>query len=95
MIEEFTTGMDFEAFREDPKTVAAVERKLLVISEAAIRLGEDAMVLCPGLPWGKIRGTGNWLRHQYDRVDIEIVWRTVTEELPPLKAAVSRALGGV
>ena len=34
LIERFTAGMDFEAFREDPKTVAAVERKLLVISEA-------------------------------------------------------------
>ncbi len=31
MIEYFTSGMDFDAFREDPKTVAAVERKLLVI----------------------------------------------------------------
>lgn len=39
LIEEFTVGMDFAAFREDPKTIAAVERKLLVISEAAIRLG--------------------------------------------------------
>jgi uncharacterized protein with HEPN domain len=44
MIERFTEGMDFEAFREDPKTVAAVERKLLVISEAAIRLGEQGPV---------------------------------------------------
>ena len=34
LIEQFTARMDFEAFREDPKTVAAVERKLLVISEA-------------------------------------------------------------
>ena len=89
MIEQFTQGMDSEAFREDPKTVAAVERKLLVISEAAIRLGETAEIVCPGPPWGKIRGTGNWLRHQYDRVDIEIVWRTVSEELPPLKSGYS------
>jgi len=35
MIEKFTAGMDLEAFREDPKTIAAVERKLQVISEAA------------------------------------------------------------
>ncbi len=42
MIESFTAGMDFDAFREDPKTVAAVERKLQIISEAAIRPGEDA-----------------------------------------------------
>ena len=56
MIEGFTFGMDSEAFREDPKTVAAVERKLLLFSEAAVRLGEDAERLCPGLPWHNIRG---------------------------------------
>jgi uncharacterized protein with HEPN domain len=42
MIQEFTHGMDFEAFRQDPKTIAAVERKLQIISEAAIRLGDEA-----------------------------------------------------
>ena len=39
MIESFTAGMDLDEFCDDPKTVAAVERKLQVISEAAIRLG--------------------------------------------------------
>ena len=67
MIIQFVHGMDLEAFREDPKTVAAVERKLLLISEAAMRLGEDAERLCPGLGWRNIRGIGNWLRHRYDR----------------------------
>jgi hypothetical protein len=39
-IEAFTQGMSFEHFRTDPKTIAAVERKLLTISEAAAkRLG--------------------------------------------------------
>jgi len=91
-IEQFTRDMDFDAFREDPKTIAAVERKLQVISEAAVRLGEQAERLCPGLPWHNIRGIGNWLRHQYDRVDIETVWNTVMGDLPPLKVAVNRAL---
>lgn len=69
--------MDFDAFRADPKTVAAVERKLLVISEAASRLSEQAEMLCPGLAWRDIRGIGNWLRHQYDRVDLATIWQTV------------------
>jgi uncharacterized protein with HEPN domain len=34
--------MDFESFRQDHRTIAAVERKLLTISEAAVRLGEQA-----------------------------------------------------
>jgi len=91
-IEQFTQDMDLDSFRQDPKTIAAVERKLQVISEAAVRLGERAEALCPGLPWRDIRGIGNWLRHQYDRVDIETIWNTVTKDLPPLKAAVHRAL---
>jgi len=41
------------------------------ISEAAARLGEDAEKLCPGAPWRDIRGIWNWLRHQYDRIDLE------------------------
>jgi uncharacterized protein with HEPN domain len=92
MIVQFVRGMDLDAFREDPKTVAAVERKLLLVSEAAIRLGDDADRLCPGLPWHNIRGIGNWLRHQYDRVDVETVWNTVVDHLPPLRSEVLRAL---
>ncbi len=80
----------FEAFRQDLTTIAAVERKLLVISEAAIRLKEDAAKLCPGLPWPEIRGIGNWLRHQYDRVDLETLWNTLQDDLPPLSASLTQ-----
>jgi uncharacterized protein with HEPN domain len=91
-IQEFTQGMDFEAFRADSKTIAAVERKLLVISEAAVRLGDQAEALCPSLPWRDIRGIGNWLRHQYDHVDFETLWNTLEDDLPPLRIAVPEAL---
>lgn len=74
--------------------VAAVERYLLKVSEAAIRLGDQGPALCPGLPWHDLRGLGNWLRHQYDRVDLQTVWHTATQDLPPLKDAVAAALQG-
>ena len=93
MIERFTEGMTFQSFSEDPKTVAAVERKLLILSEAAIRLGDEAAMLCPDQPWHEIRGTGNWIRHQYERIDLESLWETVQRDLPPLKASVRRAVG--
>jgi uncharacterized protein with HEPN domain len=59
MSEQFTEGMDFETFRGDPKTVAAVERKLQILREAAKRLGTEAEVRFLGLPWRNIRGIGN------------------------------------
>jgi uncharacterized protein with HEPN domain len=91
-IEGYTTEMNFENFRQTPIVIDAVERNLQKISEAAIRLGEQAPALCPGIPWHNVRGMGNWLRHQYDAIDLEIIWLTVTDKLPALKAAVMQAL---
>jgi uncharacterized protein with HEPN domain len=91
-IKQFTHGMNAETFRADPKTIAAVERKLQVISEAAVRLGDQAEILCPGLPWRDIRGIGNWLRHQYDDVDVDSIWRTLVDDLPQLEKAVMRTV---
>ena len=92
MIEQFTRGMDFEVFRNDPKTIAAVERKLQIISEAAIRLGMEAEARCPDQRWADIRGVGNWLRHAYDRLELETVWKTVTYDVPHLRASVERGI---
>jgi uncharacterized protein with HEPN domain len=91
-IEDFTAGMSFEQFREDPKTVAALERKFPVIGEAAVRFGREAPLIVPDVPWRQIRDLGNLLRHAYDKVDLEIIWQTITDDLPPLKAALLRAL---
>jgi uncharacterized protein with HEPN domain len=91
-IAQFTSGMDIEAFRSDPRTMAAVERKLQIISEAAVRLGERAEEMCPGLPWRDIRGIGNWLRHEYFKVDIQTIWKTAMVDLPALRASVLHAL---
>ena len=60
--------MDAALFAADDKTADAVERCLARISEATVKLGEDAELLCPGPPWRDIRGLGNHLRHAYKRV---------------------------
>ena len=91
-IQQFVRGMDRESYYHDEKTQAAVERKLLILSEAAIRLKDNAEVLCPEILWRDIRGSGNWLRHQYDSVDVETIWNTVQDGLPPLRAAIEKAL---
>jgi uncharacterized protein with HEPN domain len=72
--------------------VAAVERKLQIVSEAAIRLGVEAEGRIPDQPWRDIRGMGNHLRHAYERVDLETIRNAVTEDLPPLKTAIAKNL---
>jgi uncharacterized protein with HEPN domain len=92
LIEQFTFGLDFESFRENPMVIAAVERKLQIVSEAAVRLGERAERLCPDQRWSEIRGFGNHLRHAYDKVALDIIRGAVTLDMPSLKASVERAL---
>ncbi|NJL08670.1 MAG: DUF86 domain-containing protein [Methylacidiphilales bacterium] len=65
---------------------------LLRISEAATKLGPAAEALAPDQPWPQIRTVGNWLRHRYDGVDIEIVRRIVWHDLDSLRVACARAV---
>ncbi len=91
-IDEFVGELSFEMYEADRKTRSAVERELQIITEAAVRLGDDAAAICPGVDWKGFRGMGNILRHAYHRVDGRIVWDTVQKELPLMRVAVARAL---
>jgi len=92
LIDLFIKDMNFDSYKADAKTKSAVERQLQIITEAAVRLGDDGGRLAPGPNWRGYRGMGNILRHQYHKIDDQIVWDTVMDELPSLKEAVSRAL---
>jgi uncharacterized protein with HEPN domain len=67
-IDGFLGDMDFEMYQNDRKTKSAVERELQIITEAAVRLGDDGDKLAPGPDWKGFRGMGNILRHGYHRV---------------------------
>ena len=71
----------------------AVERQLLIIAEAAAKLRGQVEALEPQIDWNAIRGMGNFIRHDYDGVEDEIVRRVLTSELDPLAAACRRLQG--
>ena len=48
--------------------------------------------LMPDQPWGDIRGMGNRLRHAYDRIDADLIWKTAQARLPELAADARLAL---
>lgn len=91
-IERFAGRMGPMDLQQDQRTLFACQYALLIISEAAKRLGERAPELCPGVPWRDIRGIGNRLRHAYDNLDSMLIWKVYQDDLPVLKAAVKAAL---
>lgn len=86
----FIDGLTFEAFTADQRTNYAVVRCIEIISEASRRFGPELRARHPHIPWQDIADTGNFYRHAYHRVALDIVWRTVHEPLTEI-VAVCRA----
>jgi len=91
-IEAWAPSTTHDAASEDEKTLYAVLHALQHIGEAIARLPHDVTDLAPGVPWTKIRAMRNLIVHDYAGVDSDIVWKTVRERLPELRAAVTTML---
>jgi len=70
----------------------AVFRQLEVIGEATKRLSIQVREQNPSIPWRRMARLRDTLIHEYDRIDVELVWRIVQEELPPLVDKIAKLL---
>ena len=73
----------------------AVEHALLIIAEAAKHLPQAMKDTQPQVPWQKIHGLGNLLRHEYRHVDPEVLWSIVTGPLSELDKATAALLANL
>lgn len=64
----------------------AIVLRLLIICEAARRISEETQQSLPTVPWSAINGMRNLLVHEYDEIDLDIVWDTLQISLPVLIA---------
>ncbi|MCD6364995.1 MAG: DUF86 domain-containing protein [Planctomycetes bacterium] len=70
----------------------ALTRLVEIVGEAANRISEATRQKNREIPWPQIIGMRNRLVHGYDVVDFDLLWDTVTGDLPPLIAALQRIL---
>jgi len=80
----YTAGMDKASFAADERTIDAVVRNLIVIGEAAGHVPEDVVAASPQIPWARMRGMRNLAVHEYFGIDVNVLWDTVTINLPAL-----------
>src|ERR1039457_2527990 len=79
---QFVAGIDYEAFRDDTRTVYAVTRCLKIISEASRRLPDELKARYPSIAWKNMAGAGNVYRHDYEDVAASFVWALLEDHLP-------------
>lgn len=87
------TGVpDERMFYEDLRTQNAVLRRLETVSDVASHFSEAFKARHPALPWRKIADFRNVLAHVYLELDLNLVWETIANDLPELKAIVDEEL---
>jgi uncharacterized protein with HEPN domain len=84
-IGEYTHGLAEAAFRSNRMVQDAVIRRFEVLGEAANLIPDQYRQQHPEIPWGYMAGMRNRLIHGYFLVDIDILWRTVQIDIPPLE----------
>lgn len=78
------SGVSLQAFEPDKRKRWLVERGIEIISEASRHLPAELKARHPEIPWPKVAGIGNVIRHDYERLAHDILWNVVHSDLPEL-----------
>ena len=62
----------------------ALVRLIEIVGESASRVSSESREKYPSIPWQQIIGMRNRLIHGYDEIDFEILYQTITQDLPQL-----------
>lgn len=78
-------GSSPEDFANDWQKRWLVERGLEIISEASRHLPDEMKLRRPEIPWQKVATIGNVLRHNYERIAADVLWKLVQDDLYALE----------
>ncbi|HUO05780.1 MAG TPA: HepT-like ribonuclease domain-containing protein [Candidatus Binataceae bacterium] len=92
-VREALGDLSLEQFESDWRRQWLVERGVEIVSEASRRIPDELKSRHPEIPWQKVAGIGNVLRHSYENVSAPILWKLVGEDLPILERTCREELG--
>lgn len=83
-VAQYIDGFSFEVFMKDKKTLSACAFSVSQIGELAKEISEDTQEKYGDIPWKSIRGMRNKIVHDYENIDLAVLWGTITKSLPEL-----------
>jgi uncharacterized protein with HEPN domain len=88
-IEKYTREITFEQLMQDERTKDAILRNIQIIGEASKHIPEQLLTTHPDIDWSGVAGMRDIITHRYFRVDWNLLWTSIQEELPVLKAQIT------
>lgn len=83
---------DFHSYKEDISFQYSCNMCIIQIGELVSRLSDDFTEMHPQIPWHAIKAMRNLHAHDYERVDLTIVWNTLIEDIPVLEKNLKQLL---
>jgi uncharacterized protein with HEPN domain len=77
--------LPLDAFENDWQRQWLVERGVEIISEASRHLTDELKARHPEIPWDKVAGIGNILRHDYESIAAPVLWKLAQGDLSLLE----------
>jgi uncharacterized protein with HEPN domain len=81
---DYALKKTWDEFNVDLQCQDAIVRRIEIIGEAARRVSQETRDKNPQIPWREMTSMRNLVIHEYDVVDIQQVWDTVQNKIPPL-----------
>jgi uncharacterized protein with HEPN domain len=91
-VEDTIVGISYEIFTSVYYMERTVERAIAIVSEAVKALPVELFDKYPNEEWQKIISIGNFIRHEYDKVDPEVMREIATVHLPALEPTIRKML---
>ncbi len=91
-IARITSGMSRVQFNRDDIIQDSVVRQTEIIGEAAANVTKESQNKYSHIPWQNIIGMRNRLIHAYFDINLDILWKTITEDIPPLIAGLEKII---
>ena len=92
-IQQYVRSATREDLNRDRKLVHSLVRLLEIIGEAASQVSSECREKTPEIPWAIMIGMRNRLIHAYFAINLDIVWSTSTQDIPPLASQLQRLFG--
>ena len=92
---EFAKDRDRNDLDTDRMLCRAIVHDIELVGEAASKVSLETQEQYPALPWANIISMRNRLIHGYFDIDLDRVWDTIVDDLPPLVAELQRILDAV
>lgn len=91
----YADGIDQLQLENNDEKLSAILYQITIIGEATRRISQDFRNQYPAIPWREMAEMRNIIVHEYDQIDLDIIWDVIENKLPELTILLNSLLENI